>query len=58
MELPAHMNNITKDEIPFSNIICPECVLVKVDRNVFDIIGCRWVAVWDSVANDFLYAVV
>ena len=34
----ADMNNISEDEVTFSNIICPDCVLVKVYRNIFDII--------------------
>ena len=38
MELPADVNDISEDEVTFSNIICPDCVLVKIDRNVFDII--------------------
>jgi hypothetical protein len=38
MKLPADMNNISEDEVTFSDIICPDYVLVKVDRNIFDII--------------------
>ena len=34
----ADMNDISEDEVTFSNIICPDCVLVKVDRNIFDVI--------------------
>ena len=40
MKLPADMNNydVSEDEVTFNDIVCPDCVLGKVDRNIFDII--------------------
>ena len=58
VKLLADMDNISENEVAFSNIICPDCVLVKVDRNIFDIIRCLWATVWDNLANDLLCPVM
>ena len=38
VKLPADMNNVSEDEVTFCNIIRPECVLVKIDRDIFNIV--------------------
>ena len=38
MKLPADVYNISEDEVTCGNVVCPDCVLVEVDRDSFNII--------------------